>query len=211
MLKLLASLSAVAVLSCLAGWVSGCASSRETGEVGGLPIAVFDRGVTDRDLRGGPLGQAGLVVETSSVRRVGVANRRYVLWAFNARQTVGANPLAGAAFSRLCLQLVAAREHRVLATQCIAREQASTPGALLVALSGGAQGAPGFGPGEAVIAGLVPRSVESVGLVGERAARERVRVRDLGFVFETQRVVSGVLFASRTGSFEARVDACQLC
>lgn len=210
-LRALTRSSSMAVCLCFTIVVSGCGEREEDGVASRVPIAVFGRVATADDLRGGPVGQTGLIVDRASVRRVRVASRRYVLWAFSGRQILGPNRLAGAAFPRFCLQLVEARGRRALATQCVAREQSGVPGVLMVALSGGAEGAPGFRPREAVIAGLVPRSVGVVGLIGLRAALGRVRVRDSGFLFGTRRVVAGLVFESAAGSVQTRVDACQLC
>jgi hypothetical protein len=112
---------------------------------------------------------------------------------------------------QVCIQVRDGSGAKILTTRCGTELQSANPGDLIVTMSGGAQGAPGFAPSEAFVAGLVPRGVERVAVRLQSAPQRDVAVRDSGFMFVTSNPIQAVVFQG-AGTFDYQpLNACQHC
>lgn len=120
-------------------------------------------------------------------------------------------PAALGASEVACLAVLD-RHEQILAEKCAAERALSEPGALMVVLSGGAKGAPGWMPREVLIAGTASASAGDVAILTEAGDSRDVANSDGVFAVTSRSIVEAVAFGFDTS--EARVvpiKTCQSC
>jgi hypothetical protein len=173
------------------------------------PVARSDRDATERaalPVTTDSLRLQDVTVDRASAQQVVRFGNGWTVWTLRGEQTGPAVLAEGSAV--VCLAIIEAST--TIAARCAAETVLGDPARSMIVLSGGAAGAPGLGPGEALIAGAVPERSSRVWLeseIGEIA----VRLFDGVFVAKTRALVTelGVVRPGWRGS--VAIDACQTC
>lgn len=93
---------------------------------------------------------------------------------------------------------------------CVAEADFATEGTGTVT-SGGAGGAPGFAPHEAVVAGIVPDDITTVTLHLAEGDTLTANVQNNYYLFDTTKTITAVTYTGPSENETRPLDACQNC
>jgi len=150
----------------------------------------------------------GLIIDEANSRRADPGKGRFGVWIAPASLHRPGSEVE---------QLICARAVTVAGSPlgfggdgCVTEEAFAKTGTGSVG-SGGQDGAPGFAPHEAVIAGVVPDTITSVTLHLEGDKSIDQKVEGNYFLFDTVETVTGITYDGPSFSYTNRLDACQNC
>jgi hypothetical protein len=156
-----------------------------------------------------------LVLDRSEGRRLGTGvSRRLGLWLAPSRGVAEpADLVTTPETPRVCLRVIplSGPDRGGGGSSCVPTRQFVRQPRILVILTAGSRGVPGFAPHQVIIAGVVPDGVRDVRL-GLRDGGDLVqRVQSNAFVFETVRIVNRLSYRTREGLVRQRLVTCQMC
>jgi hypothetical protein len=175
-------------------------------------LPILNRSAEPRDtLPAGPVGihQTDVQIDRSSARFVKRLRNGFTVWALRGTQ-LGERVIETGDPRLACVTVLDPR-NAPLAQKCVPEQEVSTPGRLMLVLSGGAGGAAGLRSGEALLIG-------ATGLVGttvfaRTAGGERIAGSNGGLFLLGERVpVEALVFRSRGGGEDVlKLETCQSC
>ena len=195
---------------CLAGERQGARTSREDVSAPAA-VALLDQppldGVTfparavDRRL--------GVEVDVRSARRAGVLRSGLSVWVLRGERRA-IRSLADVDGRVVCVYVLTLRGG-ALAARCAGGLEVATPGAVMIVLSGGRDGAPRFRPREVMVAGIAESSTRRAFFQAD-VGREPMGLNGGVFFGMTQSPVRAVSFVDGAGGWLVKpVDTCQAC
>lgn len=155
-----------------------------------------------------PGGSPLMSVTSTTSRRADPGTGRFGTWAVAATMT----SRAGTTTPSMCAYTqIASGPHAGGGGENCLPDSAYASGGVGTVTSGGATGAPGFAPHEAVIAGVVPDAIRTVTLAFADGTTSAQPVVNNYYFFDTTNTTRSITYTGTTGVTTYPLNACQLC